>query len=95
MSENKSINHKDQHEFHLLLRKKLSINGITEIISFDDNEINLKTICGDLIIDGTELKIDILNIASGEIEIKGKINGMNYSDFSDCNKHSILSKIFR
>lgn len=95
MAENKTISSKSHHDLNLLSREKLSINGITEIINFDDNEINLKTICGDLTIDGTELKIDILNVANGQIELKGKINGINYSNIAESNKHSLLSKIFK
>ena len=94
MLENKSIPARSVHELILLSREKLSIRGITEILNFDENEVCIKTVCGDLLIDGNNIHVNVLNINEGELEITGKINGINYSDQPD-EKKSILSKIFK
>ncbi len=82
------------HELNLKSREKMSLSGIKEIISFDESEITLKTCCGDLIIDGENIHINVLNVSIGELELVGKINGIYYSDISNNEKHSILGKIF-
>ena len=82
------------HELNLKSREKMSLSGIKEIISFDESEITLKTLCGDLTIDGENIHINVLNVSIGELELVGKINGIYYSDISNNEKHSILGKIF-
>jgi len=95
MSDTKSSSPKSIHELALYSREKLIIKGIKEIINFDENEVNVKTICGDMSIDGTNLHINTLDVSSGEIYIIGKVNGINYYDIADGEKKSLLSKIFR
>ena len=95
MSENKIHMLKASHEIVLISRERLSINGVKEIINFDENEVNLKTICGDLIIEGENIHINVLNISVGDIELTGKISGINYYDTNQIEKQSILSKIFK
>lgn len=95
MSENKGQINKCTHEVILIAREKLSINGVKEIINFDENEVNLKTLCGDLTIDGENIHINVLNISAGEVELNGKISGINYYDTNQSEKHSILNKIFK
>lgn len=95
MLDNKSINGKSTHDVHLLSREKLSINGIKEIINFDDTCVNLKTICGELSIEGENIHINVLNIEKGDIEIQGKISALNYYDSIDNDKRSLLSRIFK
>ena len=80
MSDTKSSSPKSIHELALYSREKLIIKGIKEIINFDENEVNVKTICGDMSIDGTNLHINTLDVSSGEIYIIGKVNGINYYD---------------
>ena len=95
MSENKIHMLKASHEIVLISRERLSINGVKEIINFDENEVNLKTICGDLIIEGENIHINVLNISVGDVELTGKISCINYYDTNQIEKQSILSKIFK
>lgn len=95
MAESKGMNSKSVHDLILNSRGKLSINGVKDIISFDENNVNLKTVCGDLCIDGENLHVNVLNIEKGEIEMTGKISGLNYFDSSEREKSSLLSRIFK
>ena len=74
--ENRGNNIKIPHDIILNSRNKLSINGIKEIVNFDENTVSLKTVCGDLVIDGEDIHISVLNIEKGEIEMNGKITGL-------------------
>lgn len=93
--ENRGSNIKIPHDIILNSRNKLSINGIKEIVNFDENTVSLKTVCGDLVIDGEDIHISVLNIEKGEIEMNGKITGLTYFDHVGNERHSLLSKIFR
>ncbi len=95
MLESKSVSNKAVHGVMLDQRERLSINGVKEIINFDENAVNLKTVCGDLSIEGENIHINVLDIEKGELEMHGKINGLNYFDSGDGEKRSLLSKIFR
>ena len=57
--ENRGSNIKIPHDIILNSRNKLSINGIKEIVNFDENTVSLKTVCGDLIIDGEDIHINV------------------------------------
>lgn len=94
MLEGKTVSNKTSHDILLHSRERLSINGVKEIINFDENNVNLKTVCGDLAIDGENIHINVLNIEKGEIELQGKIFGLNYYDSID-NKQTLLSRIFK
>ena len=58
----------------------MSISGVCEVISFDEHAVNLRTVCGDLAIEGEGLHITVLNVAEGKGEITGKVNGVYYYD---------------
>ena len=76
-------------------RRKLSISGVTDVESFDEETIVLSTEAGMLIIKGSALHINKLSLESGEVAVEGEIDALNYSDEETKNHGSILSKIFR
>lgn len=86
---------RNEHEVRLLSREKMNISGIREILNFDDSSVNLKTVCGDMCIEGAELHITVLNIEKGEIEMNGKISSVYYYDAPENDKRSLISRIFR
>lgn len=75
-------------------RSDVSLNGIKEIVSFDESSVNLRTEQGDLLIEGNGIHVDVLNIEKGELQMRGKINALSYYDATDAEKHSLLSRIF-
>lgn len=95
MIESKASPTKVSHDIFIGSREKMNINGVKEILNFDDSTVNLKTVCGDLCIEGANLHISVLNIEKGEVEMQGKINSMYYYDTSEDDKRSLLSRIFK
>lgn len=83
------------HDVFLSSREKLSINGVKEILNFDDQTVNLRTVCGELAIEGIKLHISVLNIEKGEVVMEGKINSIFYYDVSEDDKKTLLSRIFK
>lgn len=95
MLDSRSASSKSDHNLVLNFREKLSISGVREIINFDDKSVNIKTVCGDLSIDGENIHINILNVEKGELEVSGKINGINYYDVYEGDRKNLLSRIFK
>lgn len=77
-------------------REKISISGVNDVLSFDDQIVILETGLGLLTIKGENLRINKLSLDSEEVIIEGNINSLSYSEKEIERKNSsILSKIFK
>jgi len=77
-------------------RRKLTINGVIEVINFNENQILLNTDVGTLMVKGKELKMNKLDVQNGDVIITGKVDSFVYtSDKSKVKKDSILARLFR
>lgn len=77
-------------------RKRLSLSGVIEVISFNDEQILLNTSLGTLIIKGEGLKMNKLDVQNGDIMITGTVNSCTYTNKeSKQDKESILAKLFK
>ncbi|HEX2985859.1 MAG TPA: sporulation protein YabP [Caproiciproducens sp.] len=61
-------------------RKALTATGVSNVDSFDEQTIVAYTDLGELIIRGSQLKINKLNIETGELNLSGDIVSLSYSD---------------
>ena len=77
-------------------REKLSISGVNDVLSFDDQIVILETGLGLLTVKGENLRINKLSLDSEEVIIEGEINNLSYSEKEMERKNSsILGKIFK
>ena len=77
-------------------RNKLSISGVKDVLSFDDQVVIMETELGLLTIKGDDLKINKLSIDTQEVIVEGEINNMGYSDHSKEEQDGgLFSKIFK
>ncbi|EJP6473069.1 sporulation protein YabP [Clostridium sporogenes] len=77
-------------------RKKLILSGVNEVISFNEEQIMLKTTLGDLDIKGSNLKMNKLDVQNGDVIIVGTINSCIYlNNESKTKRSNIFSKLFR
>jgi sporulation protein YabP len=77
-------------------RKKLSLNGVLEVVSFNEEQIVLNTIIGSLTIKGEGLKMNKLDVQNGEVVMVGMVNSFMYTNKeSKKDKESVLSKLFK
>ena len=67
---------------HLIMedRTKLSVTGVEDVISFDENEIITRTAQGNLIIRGTGLHIGKLTLDSGDVSVDGVVRELCYEE---------------
>lgn len=59
-------------------RRRLSVSGISNVDSFDEQKIELSGTMGGLDISGAELKIAALDLEKGHIAINGVIESIIY-----------------
>ena len=84
------------HQVKLTNRKNLEISGVKEVDSFDNEEFLLETVQGYIIIRGQNLQLKNLDVSSGNVTIKGKIDEFSYIDEAHGEKaKGIFSKLFR
>ncbi len=77
-------------------RSKLSISGVLDVLSFDDQVVILETELGLLTVKGENIRINKLSIDTSEVIVEGDISSLSYSDKeADKSKGSFMSKIFK
>ena len=78
-------------------RGKLSISGVLDVLSFDDQIVIVETELGLLTIKGNNLRINKLSIDTSEVIVEGDITSLVYSESkgTDKTKGSLISKIFK
>ena len=85
-----------EHSSHNLImedRKKLTVSGVTDIDSFDEQTMVLYTQMGELTVRGSGLHMDLLNTETGDAVVSGTICGLMYTD--ERQKSGFWSKVFR
>lgn len=88
---------KRKHDISIKSRKTMSIDGVEDVVSFDEFQVVLITTCGEMTVEGTELHIKVLELGEGVVELDGNIDSVAYSDgkADENNEKSIFAKLFR
>lgn len=77
-------------------REKLSISGVLDVLSFDDQVVIIETELGLLTVKGDNLRINKLSIDTSEVVVEGEIYNLSYSENDiDRKREGILGKIFK
>ena len=70
---------KKYHEINVKMRKEMTVCGVLEVESFDENTVILHTSCGDMTVEGRELKVGTLDVERGLVSLGGHIDAVLYS----------------
>ena len=77
-------------------RKKISVTGVLDIDSFNEQGVIALTELGVLIIKGSDIHINKLNVESGDVTIEGRqIDSLTYTDINDRKAGSIIKNLFK
>lgn len=71
---------------HLDDREKLTVTGVCDVTSFDENTIIIKSNFGMLAVDGKCLRIASLSTDTGELFVEGNIGGIVFFDENEPKK---------
>ena len=66
------------HTLTLSERKKLTMTGALEVVSFEESFVVLKTALGVLTVVGEDLQLKQLNPEGGNVAVEGEIRGLEY-----------------
>ena len=66
------------HKLTLNERKNLTMTGVTEVISFEESEVVLRTSLGLLTVQGQELKLKTLSLEGGQVAVDGEVSALVY-----------------
>ena len=68
------------HGLTLNERSRLSMTGVSEVVSFDENTVVLRTDLGILSIHGQQLQLKQLSPDGGQVAVDGKVSALVYED---------------
>ena len=85
------------HSMILENKEKLSVSGVLDVDTFDENKIVLFITDDTMIIDGCDLHIQKLDVTSGELVIDGEVYSVSYTGTPNGGKGSkgLFGKIFK
>ena len=67
------------HTVTLENKESLSVSGVSDVDTFDENKITLFTQDDTLVIEGEDLHIQKLDVANGSLEITGAVYSLVYT----------------
>ena len=78
-------------------REKLSISGVKDVLSFDDQVVMVDTDLGLLTVKGENIRINKLSLDTSEVIVEGDISYLAYSNKEQekIKGGSLISKIFK
>ncbi len=68
------------HKLCLNERKELTMTGATEVVSFDDTTVVLRTALGTLLVQGQQLQLKTLSLEGGQVAVEGNISALFYEE---------------
>ena len=85
---------KCQQTLQLTVRKHLEVNGIIDVIRFDELAVVLQSVCGELTIEGNGLKMSVLDTDKGIVSLDGQVDSIYYSEDTGDGKKGLFGRIF-
>ena len=71
---------KNKSKISIEKRSYIAISSVKDIYSFDENYVTLLTEDGILLVSGNGLHIKLLSLETGEVQIEGKIDALEFDD---------------
>lgn len=80
------------HDCIIKGRKHADITGVKEVVSFDSSGVVLVTSCGELTLEGNEIRVGTLDTDRGIVAVDGQICAVYYSDDSKHLRRGIFGR---
>jgi len=81
------------HRLVLEGRGVLSVTGVAEVESFDEDSVVLRTARGTLVVRGRQLHLRMLSPDGGQVGVDGTVDSMTYED-EPAGGGGFLSRLF-
>jgi len=78
-------------------RASVSLTGVREVVSFDENQVVMDTDLGLLTLKGKELHVSRLTVERGEVDVEGTVDSLAYSSNEAYRKsgQSVFARLFK
>lgn len=85
------------HALTMENRARLTVAGVTRIVSCDELGATLQTPLGDLTIGGQGMQVSELSVRTGEVHISGQIEYLQYTENQQSKKQrgGLLARLLR
>ena len=80
------------HKLTLDQRNSLTMTGVTEVVSFDENAVIVGTDLGTLTVQGQHLQLKTLSVEGGQIVVEGEVSSLQYEEPRQ--KGGFLNRLF-
>lgn len=81
------------HKLTLEARNRLTLTGVTEVESFDEELVVLHTTRGTLVVRGRNLHLQLLSLDGGQVHVEGEVESLTYEDGNQ-NTGSFFARLF-
>lgn len=68
------------HKLSLNERKSLTMTGVSEVVSFDEQSVVLQTGLGTLTVHGQDLQLKNLSLEGGQVSVDGTVSALIYEE---------------
>lgn len=92
--EEKKLRPEADHHVILEGREFLSVSGVEEVESFDENSIVMNTVKGVLVVRGEGLHIEKLSLDGGDLKVEGSVDSLTYEEDAG-DRGGFLARLFR
>jgi sporulation protein YabP len=94
--ENVKINKtQGSHAVHIDERQRVTITGVTQVDTFNEDNVILHTTMGVLNIKGKGMKVNKLNVDNGDMSIEGEVMSLIYTSKDSSSRESLIKKLFK
>lgn len=83
------------HKIQLNERKRGTITGVKDVISFDPEMILLDTYMGILTLKGKDLHVKRLTLERGEVDVEGEVDNIMYTQSKSAKRAAFASRLFK
>jgi sporulation protein YabP len=83
-----------QHNVIMESRKHITVTGVVDIDSFDEQTVTVFTDLGELCIKGRELHINKIDVETGDLVMEGAVESLAYTENLP-QRAGLFAKLFR
>lgn len=81
------------HQLIVNDREKMTVSGVTDVESFDEENIQLVTTRGALTVSGAGLHIEQLQLETGDMRLSGRVDSLTYTERQP--HRNLFGRLFR
>ena len=85
-----------RHSLQIDRRENITVTGVIDVISFDEESVIAETEMGIIVIKGANLHVKRINLENGELLVSGEVDGLSYENASGGKRaKSLMGRLFK